>query len=140
MNSNVSLRTVASESESKAPRLAGRRARQSARVRWVLPLCAAVGLALLFAPRARAADPKPGESLYLQKCAKCHGKQGEGNPALAKMMKVEIHPLSSEQVQKKTDEELRKAIVEGYGKMKPIAGLSDEQVSSLVAYIRSLAR
>jgi hypothetical protein len=54
------------------------------------------------------------------------------------MMKVEIPALGSKEVQSKSDAELKKAITEGKGKMKPVAGLSAKQVDDVVAFVRTL--
>lgn len=54
------------------------------------PLLPAVTLLLIasstFAGRGHAADARTGEQIYTQKCASCHGKQGEGS-------KTYGHPL-----------------------------------------------
>lgn len=87
---------------------------------------------------AAAADVDAGKTLYAKKCAACHGEQGEGKPALARMLKVELRPLGSNQVQAKSDEELRRDISEGGGKMKAVTGLSDADLANLVAFLRTL--
>lgn len=87
---------------------------------------------------AKEGDLTGGKLVYAKKCAICHGKQGEGKPAIAKMLKVELRHLGSTKVQAKSDADLRKDIVEGIGKMKPVKGLSDEDVASVIAYLRSL--
>jgi len=84
------------------------------------------------------AGPSEGKEVYDAKCKACHGAQGQGNPGLAKMMKVEIPALGSKEVQAKSDAELKKVITEGKGKMKPVAGLSAKQVDDVVAFIRTL--
>src|SRR5579862_1290496 len=42
---------------------------------------------------ALAADAAAGKAVFGTKCRSCHGPNGEGNPAIAKMMKVEMKPL-----------------------------------------------
>ncbi len=56
------------------------------------------------------------------------------------MMKVELKDLGSKEVQGESDEVLAKYISEGTGKMKPVKGLSDEDVANVIAYVRSLAK
>ena len=100
-----------------------------------------LGVALLLAPAlALAGDDKKdaGKEVYAKKCASCHGPNGEGNEKIAKMLKVEIRPLGSKPVQAKSDEELRKNTVEGVGKMKPVKGLTDQQLADLLAHLRTL--
>jgi len=85
-------------------------------------------------------DAAKGKTLFTSKCASCHGPAGEGKEAIAKMMKAEMHPLGSKEVQAKTDAQLAEAITKGTGKMKPVAGLKDGEVADLVAFVRSLAK
>ena len=80
--------------------------------------------ALLFAGLAasfssHAADVEAGRK-KAEACGACHGADGNGNAAMEKMFKVPIKPLSSEEVQKKSDADLKKIIAEGQGKMKPV--------------------
>jgi cytochrome c5 len=88
----------------------------------------------------KAADAAAGQAIYAKKCAMCHGKQGEGNPSMAKVLGVTMRPLSAKGVQSKSDEQLRKDSIEGVGKMKPVQGLSLDDVGSLILHIRSLAQ
>lgn len=83
-------------------------------------------------------DATEGKTAYNKKCVTCHGKEGEGKAAMAKMLKVEMKHLGSKEVQAKSDADLTKNIVEGVGKMKPVKGLSDADVANVVAYLRTL--
>jgi mono/diheme cytochrome c family protein len=85
-----------------------------------------------------AADAAAGKAAYAKACKSCHGPDGAGNPAVAKMMKVEMKPLGSKDIQSKSDEDLKEVIKKGAGKMKPITSLSDDQASAVVAFIRTL--
>lgn len=85
-------------------------------------------------------DAKAGKVVYDKKCVSCHGPNGEGKPALAKALKVEIRDLGSKEVQDKTDEQLKKDTAEGTGKMKAVTGLKDQEVTDLIAFMRSLKK
>jgi mono/diheme cytochrome c family protein len=89
---------------------------------------------------AAAGDAKAGQAVYTKACKSCHGAQGEGNPAIAKMLKVPIQPLSAPAVQSKSDEDMKKDIVAGKGKMQPVKTLSAGEVQNVVAYVRTLAK
>ena len=107
----------------------------------VVAFVVAIGLTLVFpAVNAEQGDAKAGQALYAKKCASCHGANGEGKPALAKALKVELRDLGSKEVQAKKDAELKKDTVEGIGKMKGVTGLSDKDASDLIAFMRSLAK
>src|SRR5271169_2419548 len=94
-------------------------------------------LALLSAGLLLAGVPE-GKELYTSKCAPCHGPNGEGKAAIAKMFNVTMPALASKEVQAKSDADLKKVILAGKGKMKPVAGVTDKQADDVVAYIRTL--
>ena len=105
-------------------------------------LCAAA-LVLGAASFAWAVPPgsaKDGLAVYNQSCKGCHGMNGEGNPAMAKMMHVKMLPLGSKAVQAKSDAQLKKDITDGVGKMPAMKSLSANQVEDVVAYIRELGK
>lgn len=84
------------------------------------------------------AGPTEGKEVFDSKCKACHGATGQGNPGLAKMMKVEMRPLGSKEVQAQSDADLKKIVTDGKGKMKPVSGLSAKQVDDVVAFVRTL--
>jgi hypothetical protein len=47
-------------------------------------------------------------------------------------------PLASKEVQAKPDAELKKVILEGKGKMKAVAGVTEKQAGDIVAFVRTL--
>ena len=77
-----------------------------------------------------------GEAVYKAKCASCHGADGKGQTAIGK--RLDMKDLGSSDVQDKHDSELKLMIQDGKGKMPAYKGkLTDEQIESLVTYIRS---
>jgi mono/diheme cytochrome c family protein len=92
---------------------------------------------LLLSAAAFAGAPE-GKELYTAKCQPCHGPNGEGKAAIAKMYNVTLPPLASKDVQAKPDGELKKVITAGKGKMKPVAGVTEKQADDVVAYVRTL--
>lgn len=102
----------------------------------------AIGLlALSLSGPVHAGGSAPaGKATYDKKCKTCHGVDGIAKPALAKMLKVTMRDLGSKEVQGKSDEGLKKDVVEGTGKMKPVKGLSDKEIEAVIGFIRSLAK
>jgi mono/diheme cytochrome c family protein len=96
--------------------------------------------AVLCASAAFAADAKAGQAIYDKSCKSCHGADGTPNPAVAKMMKVEIKDLKSPEVQAHSDADLKKVITDGQGKMKPIASVTGGSADDVVAYVKSLKK
>lgn len=84
-----------------------------------------------------AAAMGAGADTYAARCRSCHGAAGEGNATLARALKAEIRPLGSPEVQARKDDELKKIIAEGTGKMRPVAGLAAADVDAVVAHIRT---
>ncbi len=98
-----------------------------------------LGSLMVFAAAARAEDPA---KLYGAKCAGCHGKDGKGNPGMAKPLKVDLAALSlvDAPTLAKKDDALVALTLAGQGKMPAQKGkIKDEDVKALVAYVRGLA-
>jgi len=89
---------------------------------------------------ALAAETAAGKAVYDKKCKLCHGANGEGNAGMAKALKTTIAPLSSPEVQKMSNADLKKIIAKGKDKMKPVTGLSDADVDHVIALVRSLKK
>ena len=78
-------------------------------------------------------------------CASCHGADGRGETKMGR--KLKIKDLTDAAYQAKfSDEDATKAVKEGIkdekGKtqMKPIEGLSDDEIKALIAHVRSLKK
>jgi mono/diheme cytochrome c family protein len=81
-----------------------------------------------------------GKAVFDKSCKSCHGPDGQGNPTIAKMMKVEMHPLGSAEVQAQSDTDLKNIIAHGKGKMKPVASVTGKAADDVVAYLRTLKK
>ena len=95
-------------------------------------------LALASSGPLRAQD---APTLYKTKCAACHGADGSGSTTMGKSLGAK--DLGSAEVQKQTDAQLTDSITNGMagGKMPAYKGkLTDDQIKSLVGYVRSLAK
>lgn len=102
----------------------------------------AIVTCLIFSAPAVAAkgNATEGKAQFAKKCAACHGAEGEGKEAIAKMFNVKMRPLGSKEVQAKNDTDLGKNVNDGVGKMKPVTGLSEQQVADVIAFVRTLAK
>jgi cytochrome c553 len=80
-----------------------------------------------------------GPDTYKSKCLMCHGVDGLAATNVGKAMK--IPSFKDPAVVKATDAQLIAIIKGGKGKMQPYAGkITDDQIKSLVAYIRTLQK
>jgi len=89
---------------------------------------------------ALAADPAAGKAVYTSKCQTCHAADGAGNPGLGKALGVTWRPLGSAAVQGMSDDDLKKVVTTGKGKMKPVANLAGADLDNAVAYVRTLKK
>jgi mono/diheme cytochrome c family protein len=84
---------------------------------------------------AAAASAKDGETVFTAKCKNCHGADGSGNPAIAKMMNVTMKQLGPQ-----ADADIKTAVSAGVGKMKPVASVAGADLDNVVAYIHTLKK
>jgi cytochrome c6 len=98
-----------------------------------------VGLTLAVASIAQtnpAPDSADAGATFRTKCVMCHGPDGAGSQ-VGKSMNVP--DLRSPEVQKLPDAQLAQLISDGKGGMPPFkSSLSEDQIHSLVAHIRTL--
>ena len=82
-----------------------------------------------------------GEALFSANCSVCHGETGDGSntgpPLVHKIYEPGHHP----------DFSFRNAVKNGvpshhwnFGDMPPVTGVSDDEVDSIIAYVRDLQR
>ena len=77
-----------------------------------------------------------GAAIYKSKCAMCHGPTGTPSAGMAKMLGIK--PVSDPAMKALTVAQVEATAKNGHGKMKPVAGLSDAQVSAVAAYFKTL--
>jgi cytochrome c6 len=99
-----------------------------------------LGMIGAWSSAALAADSDAGKAVYEKSCVGCHGKDGKGNPAMAKVLGEKGLDLTSKEATQKSDAELLKIIVEGAGKMPAQKSLSQDEQKQVLAYVRSLAK
>jgi len=87
-----------------------------------------------------AGSAKDGQEVYDKACKSCHGADGGANPAIAKLMKVEMRALGSAEVQAQPDAKIADIIKSGTGKMKPVSSVSGKQIDDVVAFVRTLKK
>jgi len=101
----------------------------------------AIGFALATAMIARAGDAK---EIFEAQCAKCHGTDGKGQVKMGQKLGIKDYTDAKVQADLKDDAAF-KAIKEGIKKddkplMKPVEGLSDDEIKALVAYLRAFKK
>jgi len=89
---------------------------------------------------AFATDITAGQAAFARACKMCHGPDGTPNPAIAKMMNVDMKDLKSAEVQAMSNDDIKKIISGGKGKMKPIASVSGSTLDDVAAYIHTLKK
>jgi mono/diheme cytochrome c family protein len=104
-------------------------------LRYVIPVTALCGLSALLPLQALAADAVAGKAVFDAKCRSCHGADGMGNPAIAKMMKVEMKPLGAQ-----TEAEIKTAVTMGVGKMRPVTTVTGADLDNVIAYIHTFKK
>jgi mono/diheme cytochrome c family protein len=91
---------------------------------------------------ALGADAKAGADVYNKTCVGCHGPDGaKPNAAIASAFGVTIPTLASPEFQaSKTDDDIRKAITTGKGKMPAQTRVTGSSIDDVIAYVRSLKK
>ncbi len=85
------------------------------------------------------ADPNPPDRTdYDLHCALCHGEDGSAVETLEKLVKVEVPHLGSSYVQEQSDEQIRKVILEGKGKMMPVQTIAEDEIPGVIVFLRNL--
>jgi len=104
---------------------------QAIRFQVIMALAISLGAATGFAQ----AD---GAAIFKDKCSMCHGPAGIPNPAMAKALGVPN--VTDPAVKAMTIVQIETQIKNGKGNMKPITGLTDEQLKAVATYFKSLSK
>ncbi|MBI3563911.1 MAG: cytochrome c [Elusimicrobia bacterium] len=110
-------------------------------MKYAMMLVAAAAMSASAAAPAKDAA-NPSKELFAKKCASCHGADGKGKAAMAKMFKVkpEELDLTSAEFAKVSDADATKLITDGKNKMPAFKGkLKDAEIAGVLSYVRSLA-
>lgn len=100
--------------------------------------------ALLLLAAGACATAADGQAVYDKKCAKCHAKDGSGNTKMGK--KLKCRDLTDPAVQAKlTDKAIVDSMKVGVKEgdktvMKPVKGMTDEEIAAVTKYVRSLKK
>jgi mono/diheme cytochrome c family protein len=94
----------------------------------VFAILAAIAVMALL---SRPVEAQGAAGIYKTKCAMCHGADGA---------KIAAHDLQSAAVQGMSDADLSTIIKSGKGGMPASKSLKPEDVSALVAYVRTLKK
>ena len=107
--------------------------------RWIVATALVVLSVLILACGSQQQDV--GKQLFADNCARCHGEAADGTnmgpPLVHRLYEPGHHP----------DFSFQNAVNNGvishhweFGDMPPVAGLSDSEVTQIIAYIRDLQR
>jgi mono/diheme cytochrome c family protein len=91
-------------------------------------------------PGALAADAGSGKAVYDKSCVGCHGADGKGNPAMAKVLGEKGLNIVGADTSKKSDDQILKVLAEGAGKMPAQKSLSKDEQKQVLGHVRSLAK
>jgi len=80
-----------------------------------------------------------GEAVYQARCVLCHGGDGHSQTTLGKQLgALDLH---SPQVQKKTDAEIKNAILHGQKGMPPFDGqITSAEIDQVISHVREFGR
>ena len=96
---------------------------------------------LSFVLSGNRAFAQDSETLYNQKCANCHAKDGSGRTAAAS--KMEVPDFRSKRIKEMSDTDIYNSIAHGtrhrdYPHAFLHTGMTEEQIKGIVKYVRSL--
>lgn len=94
-------------------------------------------LALVFVIGCGENYPPTAEGRYLAHCARCHEVDGSSITA-SELADEKVSIRSPEFQALATDDDIRRIITRGKGRMMAVTGLADAEVDSIVLHVRRL--
>ena len=90
--------------------------------------------------KGRAAQLERGRKVYADRCARCHGSDGQGHTPMGQT--VEPPDLSDPAWKRgRTDAQMRASVANGRGQMPAFKNkLSRQDIAASIAYVRTLRR
>lgn len=85
------------------------------------------------------ADVEAAKALYGKMCQKCHGAEGQGVQRMYDLVGAKLSHIGSKQAQGKSDAEIKKAMLDGFGKMEVVEDLTPQQADKILAFVRTLS-
>jgi mono/diheme cytochrome c family protein len=93
-----------------------------------------VAMCLLPSLMFAAGDAAKGKDVYMAKCKTCHGADGTPPAGMAKAMSIK----TMKEYQSVSDADMKKAVTDGFGKMKAVAGVAGADLDNVIAFVRTL--
>ena len=102
---------------------------------WSVVAVAVTGVALLAG--CGPDHPPTAEGRYLAYCSRCH--EVDGSSITASEQAGETISIRDPEFQRlASDEDIRRIVLRGKGRMMPISGISDAEVDSVILHVRRL--
>jgi mono/diheme cytochrome c family protein len=96
-------------------------------------ILSSAALAALFSTAMFGADAAAGKAVYDKSCKTCHGPSGTPSAGMAKSMGIKDFTTTGF-----SDAEIKTAVTDGKGKMKPVTAVTGASVDNVVAYVKTL--
>ena len=103
---------------------------------------AGLSFAAVLAHAGAAADLTNGKTVYVDKCARCHGNTGKGDGRLSKTFEKKPGDYTDKnRMEGFTDAQLKEIALEGKPPMPAYKGrITEKDLDDVIAYIRTLAQ
>ena len=93
--------------------------------------------------RAQGSNLEFGKKYFAGKCARCHGKDGSGNPKMAPLLDTSLNKINlhREEVRRMSVIQIEAMIDSGKHRMPKYRGkLTDNQIHDIASYVDQLSK